>query len=91
MHFLAVTWIGCKHIEWNTTWNLGLPGLAWHNWKLRRGAPADSLPMTSVTFCLDSMALRRELLACTKKPRSEFLGTAMVICSGEVRESKAEC
>jgi hypothetical protein len=41
-------------------------------------APADSLPTTSVTFWLDSMALRRALLACARKPRNEFLGTAIL-------------
>lgn len=42
--------------------------------------------MTSVTFWLDSRALRRALLACARKPRSEFLGTAMLELGFELRK-----
>lgn len=35
--------------------------------------------MTSVTFWLELIAERSAFLACVRKPRSEFLGTAIVL------------
>ena len=34
--------------------------------------------MTRVTFWFELIAERKVLLACVRKPRSEFLGTAIV-------------
>ena len=42
--------------------------------------------MTNVIFWLLSIALRRAPLAWVRKPRKEFLGNAMVVCSGEACE-----
>ena len=72
-------------IEWSTTWNRDLDFMSMYGprCKSESCSPADSLPMTNVIFSLPSIALRRTPLAWVRKLRNEFLGTAMVIRSGE--------
>lgn len=48
--------------------------------------PADSLPVTIVTFCDCRIAAASEVFAWARKARSEFRGNAMVI--DETRQSK---
>jgi hypothetical protein len=51
-----------------------------------RHLPADSLPITKVIFCWESIAERRALRAWERKPRKEFLGAAiLVVAVGRLR------
>jgi hypothetical protein len=49
-----------------------------------------SFPITMVTFWLDSIAPRRAPRAWARKPRKEFLGTAMLWVIGTKAKTGAE-
>lgn len=64
----------------------------WYLTQVRVNKPADSLPITKVTFSFSSIALFKLDFACLRKAPREFLGMAIVginvpFCEG-FREGK---